>query len=516
MASGSARGASYRHTLLVGAFVLLTGALLLLVGSPAADAATKASASASKRPEISSIRPKKAELGDTLTITGTRFTKGEDKNRIYFRRGRKVVFVRADGLSSRTIKVRVPGRLVQIMGDRNGEIRTSTFNFRVKNSTYLSRRWTRRIRLSVAAPDPVDCDRDGLVNEIERQVGTEPCEPDSDGDTLSDFFEYESASAWNGGSYPYPRLYPGKRPIPNPTKADTDGDGTTDDVEDTDGDLLTAAAEQDLTAAAFRAPRCSGGDGLFLNDLTRARPYYNDGRADSDGDRMADGAGVRDKTFNYMGENLDCDGWVPAMNVMIIPAAEDEEDSDTSSEDEPDRFLTLRDPSLCPAGSTSSEYGGSCLFNLTAPGAAAFVQCRTSPPSRAELQNWAWLDNAAEVRQMGVYGDPVDPDQDGDLVPDGCDDTDHDGWPNALEVQMMRDQAARAASLTSKDDPDFELEGEWNPLDRCAPGPVLFGLSPSAQDCDGIEPRSPAGPLGGGADGDTAPATPAAPVPASR
>ena len=57
---------------------------------------------------------------------------------------------------------------------------------------------------------------DGLTNWKEFQLGTDPNNPDSDGDGLSDGAEVAGA---------------GSRPATNPTSADTDGDGLNDLVE---------------------------------------------------------------------------------------------------------------------------------------------------------------------------------------------------------------------------------------------------------------------------------------------
>lgn len=58
----------------------------------------------------------------------------------------------------------------------------------------------------------VDSDNDGLTDEQEQQLGTDPNKPDTDGDGLTDFEEVSTYQT-------------------NPLKADTDGDGYPDGTE---------------------------------------------------------------------------------------------------------------------------------------------------------------------------------------------------------------------------------------------------------------------------------------------
>jgi len=80
----------------------------------------------------------------------------------------------------------------------------------------------------------VDSDGDGLPDQLEKALGTDPCSADTDHDGVSDGYEYQSALDLNRttgtSAIPYP--YPGKRPYPNPLDpsdagTDYDGDGLT-------------------------------------------------------------------------------------------------------------------------------------------------------------------------------------------------------------------------------------------------------------------------------------------------
>ncbi len=77
-----------------------------------------------------------------------------------------------------------------------------------------------------------------LSNGLEVALGTDPCKADSDGDGVSDGYEYQSALDLNrtAGSSTIPWPYPGKRPYPNPLDA-------SDPNVDFDGDSLTLIEE---------------------------------------------------------------------------------------------------------------------------------------------------------------------------------------------------------------------------------------------------------------------------------
>lgn len=75
---------------------------------------------------------------------------------------------------------------------------------------------------SITALDPaVDLEPDGLITQLEYQRGTNPTNPDTDGDTLHDGPEFAGV---------------GQRPPTDPLKADTDGDGVNDAAETNSGD----------------------------------------------------------------------------------------------------------------------------------------------------------------------------------------------------------------------------------------------------------------------------------------
>jgi len=129
--------------------------------------------------------------------------------------------------------------------------------------------------------DP-DRDRDGLTNDQEEQLGTDPDNPDTDGDGLSDGDEVN-------------------RYTTSPLKADSDGDGLNDGDEvlkyktdpnkvDTDGDALN---DGDEVLKYKTDPLRADTDGDTLTDGDEVMKYKTDPlRADTDGGTVDDGTEV--------------------------------------------------------------------------------------------------------------------------------------------------------------------------------------------------------------------------------
>jgi outer membrane protein OmpA-like peptidoglycan-associated protein len=127
-----------------------------------------------------------------------------------------------------------------------------------------------------------DADHDGLIKRIEKEIGTDPNNPDSDGDGLKDGEEYLTYKT-------------------DPLKADTDGDGLNDGDEvfkyktdplkaDTDGDGLK---DGDEILKFSTDPLKADTDGDGLNDGDEVVKYKTDPlKADTDGDGLKDGEEV--------------------------------------------------------------------------------------------------------------------------------------------------------------------------------------------------------------------------------
>jgi outer membrane protein OmpA-like peptidoglycan-associated protein len=118
-----------------------------------------------------------------------------------------------------------------------------------------------------------DSDRDGLSDDMEEEIGTDPHNRDTDGDGLSDGEEFNIYKT-------------------SPLNADTDGDGLTDEEE------VMALATDPLKADT---------DGDGLTDGEEVKTYKTDPlRADTDGDGLKDGAEV--KIYKTDPRKVDTDG----------------------------------------------------------------------------------------------------------------------------------------------------------------------------------------------------------------
>ena len=116
--------------------------------------------------------------------------------------------------------------------------------------------------------DPeLDSDEDGLPDYIERTIGSDRYNPDTDGDGLSDSVEYYLLDT-------------------DPTKADTDGNGISDADEDFDEDGLTNGEEIDLGTS----PLSPDTDNDGLSDYEELYVHDTDPLdSDTDKDKVTDG-----------------------------------------------------------------------------------------------------------------------------------------------------------------------------------------------------------------------------------
>lgn len=134
--------------------------------------------------------------------------------------------------------------------------------------------------------EAVDTDGDGLTDEQEAALGTDPNSADTDGDGLTDGEEVNEYGT-------------------DPLRADTDGDGLNDGAEvnshntdplnaDTDGDGLSDGEEVNQHRTD---PNNADSDGDGLNDYEEVNEYGTDpNNADTDGDGISDGQEIQDGT----------------------------------------------------------------------------------------------------------------------------------------------------------------------------------------------------------------------------
>src|SRR4051794_11029184 len=115
-----------RRTLLA----LLALAASLLAVTPAWAKSKKTHKSSA--PTVKSIRPLTANIGQKLTIRGTGFVRGKKKNTVVFMgAGKRVVWVKADSASTKTITVKLPDTLAAILTNSAGSLVATKLQVRV-------------------------------------------------------------------------------------------------------------------------------------------------------------------------------------------------------------------------------------------------------------------------------------------------------------------------------------------------------------------------------------------------
>ena len=316
--------------------LVLVGAAVL--APTAAHAATKKSKPV--YPTVSSISPRKLTIGQKLTITGAHFRAGKAKSSVvFFHTGKPVVFVKAETATTTKLVVTVPATVAGLLAQRNGASVATQLRLRVVG-TKMGASWTKNSRSPIVSPplaappaktiDPTpgtdlapvpgaalappapagptcqqlaaatptaDRDGDGIANGIELAYQMDPCNADSDGDDMSDGYEYYSALDLNGSLTPYP----GTRPWPNPLDP-------TDGGNDFDGDGLTEFQESILwkathAPASVTMPYSDGTQNSGGTQPVVSSPLdlNHDGNL-SDDERDEDGDGLSNQVeMNYRG-----------------------------------------------------------------------------------------------------------------------------------------------------------------------------------------------------------------------
>ena len=161
-----------------------------------------------------------------------------------------------------------------------------------------------------------DYDHDGLSNALEKLLGTDPWNPDTDGDGITDgeeYYKYKTdplkIDTDGDGLNDYDEIFIYKT---NPLKADTDGDGLNDYDEifihktnplnpDTDNDNINDGDEVNIYKTN---PLKADTDGDGLNDYDEIFKYKtNPLNPDTDGDSLSD----YDEIFKYNTDPLNPD-----------------------------------------------------------------------------------------------------------------------------------------------------------------------------------------------------------------
>jgi hypothetical protein len=457
--------------------------LVLICAALAVVPATAGAAGRTTTPKVKSVSPMKLKIGDRLTIKGSGFLKGKNRNTVVFKAaGQRAVFVKAQSASSTKLVVKVPAKLVSFLKVRSGQSVATRFQLRVL-ARKLSKAYTPAKGSPVIAPatartpaktatpaaaaaapaaapaPPADCDRDGtpdaadgdddndlLPDATEAQLRTGVCNADSDGDGMEDGWEYQSARDRNAHACPAipasedpvvcdaAKPFPADRAYTNPLFADA--------ASDYDGDYLPAWFEHE----AWKKHGVRSLDDLWYSDGMRAS-QDSDG---ADGCRGLTEAAVTGGVDKY-----------PAGQTAKAPGA-----------------LT-----------TTARYGwlyGQSAYSLDIDGAGHPNFGCLDDSERDE--DGDFLSNAQELTQMmsgpayvhALFAEPdfktlwegtepLNADTDGDKILDGLDDEDHDGFWNVEEIKRGSKSADDGVDTTNR-------TGLWvDPYNPCVPAILSDG-----------------------------------------
>jgi len=422
-------------------------ALLALLLPGTALAATKPAAQQKLYPSIAKVAPKEAGIGDRMTITGKGFRKGKNRNTVVFKReGKRAIFVRATGSTTKKITVVLPAKLLPMLAQKKGTPVATRFRVRVLAARF-GKRYTSVKTSPLIGPTPRnvkvakdDCDGDGtknatdkdddndlLTDDEEAGLKTDSCVRDTDGDGMSDGWEYYSALDRNGKAKPAPT----RKPYPNALDKE-------DAAVDHDGDGLTNLEEYVAwvtISSKLRAPDA---------DVYTSRLTYSGGNPNSDGRaRRSDSEGYMDRDNNgYLSDfERDADG-------DLIPNMDEQRGSTDAARD--------RNPDQADDDPRFYEYG---LFGQTYLDKVAEVQSKQEQPSCGGINQVPFycLDGAEPSLAVSKVDtlDWVDADSDGDGIRDDQDDVDHDDVANITEYL---DEIAAAPS-----------QRNFRQLDACIP-----------------------------------------------
>ncbi len=188
------------------------------------------------------------------------------------------------------------------------------------------------LTFTIGSNENADSDKDGLTNKVEEELGTDPENPDTDGDGLKDGAEVNQYKT-------------------DPLNMDSDADGLNDGAEvnqyktdplntDSDGDGLKDGAEVNQYKTD---PLNTDSDGDGLSDGAEVNQYKTDPlKADTDGDGLSDGAEVQYKS-DLLKMDSDGDGLSDGAEVnqyKTDPAKEDTDGDGLSDGDEVNKYKT--------------------------------------------------------------------------------------------------------------------------------------------------------------------------------
>ncbi len=375
-----------------------------------------------------------------------------------------------------------------------------------------------------------DSDGDGITDKVETKgdgkydagIDSNPLNPDTDGDGIKDGIEDKNR---NG------QLDPGET---NPLSKDSDGDGIEDGVEDANKNGVIDPGESDPTNKCSPYTNFSGclptdvdGDGYFADyppnhqkfdpkDNDPCVPDFKAGTCDFDKDGIINSVDFDDDN-DGVNDGLDADPYNPKSdtdkdgisdidetmtgsnpldpcdpNPNIIACYGVDKDKDGFYENFPpdDSLFDPDDNNPCVPDKTVGicDFDGDGLINSVDPdddndGVRDIHDVDPYDPE-SDSDGDGISDNN-ETGKDGVYDigtdtNPLDPDTDKDLVPDGVEDTNKDGKRDPGEMNPLNpdtDGDGYKDGIEDANQNGVVGPGESDPLDKCSPDAI-------APDCD--------------------------------
>ncbi len=283
-----------------------------------------------------------------------------------------------------------------------------------------------------------DLDGDGLSNSREKAAGTDPLNPDSDSDGLSDGVEvYKAATDPLRKDTDADGIIDGEELMSyktDPTRVDTDSDGIYDGEElnrktkptvaDTDGDGLL---DGDELRRYLTDPLAVDSDADGLEDGDEVKRYQTDpAKVDSDGDALPDGDEVR--TYHTNPKLVDSDGDALADGLELSQYKTDPTKIDSDNDglnDGEESLKVMSDPNIADTDNDELNDGDEVKKYLTNPNkgdsdadglsdSEELLKTRTDP-LKSDTDNDG-LKDADEVHTY--HTDPNKVDTDGDALSD--------------------------------------------------------------------------------------------------
>jgi hypothetical protein len=407
--------------------------ICLLALAAALVAAPAALAASGPAPSITRVQPMRVSVGNLLTITGTHFKAKRLRNTVIFRGpDGRTAFAKPRRATTRKLVVRVPAavaRLLRVSGSRQRPTRLKLRVLAGQFSKFTPRRLSPVVTgvgegdggpggggggggTTVVCDNSADHDGDLLLNTLELAIGTDPCLDDTDGDQMSDGWEYWSAKDLNVKAVPYP----GEKPFPNALDP-SDGAPAPNRFStiDFDGDGLTTLEEYRAwryTGSLFDAAKAAVGD-------LESTLGYSDGTKYSRGSETPGVPAWRSASFGL------------ANPTQAFPATYNLWDDGGA----------WRDDERDADGDGLSNW----LESANGPSRASYwagfwkVEIRSIEPWKKT--GYACGPDPADVQRPGEFDvrpfanlDVADADVDGDTLLDGEDDQDNDDYSNITEL----------------------------------------------------------------------------------